>query len=99
MTEETHYERRFEILYRYCKLRRVDLALAVYDTFVEICPDVLDVTIADTDRARELLDVVTGISPRDAIHAAVMGNHAIDTIATFDQAFDRIPGIRRLKLE
>jgi predicted nucleic acid-binding protein len=39
-----------------------------------------------------------GISPRDAIHAAVMLNHEIEWIATFDSDFDRIPGIRRLKL-
>jgi predicted nucleic acid-binding protein len=39
-----------------------------------------------------------GISARDAVHAAVMLNHEIGSIATFDTGFDRVPGIRRLKL-
>ncbi len=41
-----------EILYRYSALQRLDLADKVYDLFVQVCPVVLDVTLADTDRAR-----------------------------------------------
>jgi predicted nucleic acid-binding protein len=39
-----------------------------------------------------------GISARDAVHAAVMLNHEIGSIATFDAGFDQVPGIRRMKL-
>ena len=84
-----------EILYRYSSIGRRDLASGVYDLFAEACPVVLDVTLADTDRARNLISESSGISPRDAIHAAVMLNHDIEWIATFDSDFDRIPGIRR----
>ncbi len=87
-----------EILYRYSSLGRLDLAREVYDLFVEICPVVLDVTLADTDRARDLLCEASGISARDAVHAAVMLNHEVERIATFDAGFDRVPGIRRLRL-
>jgi predicted nucleic acid-binding protein len=87
-----------EILYRYSSIGRLDAARGVYDAFVEICPEVLSVTLADTDRARDILCESTGISARDAVHAAVMLNHGIDCIATFDKDFDRIRGIRRLKL-
>jgi predicted nucleic acid-binding protein len=87
-----------EILYRYASLGRLDLAREVYDLFVEICPVVLDVTLADTDRARDLLCGAPGISARDAVHAAVMLNHEVEWIATFDTGFDRVSGIRRLKL-
>lgn len=87
-----------EILYRYSALGRLDLAWRVYDLFVEICPVVLDVTLADTDRARDLLCGIQGISARDAVHAAVMLNHRLEWIATFDAGFDRVPGIRRWKL-
>jgi predicted nucleic acid-binding protein len=87
-----------EILYRYSALRRLDLACEVYDLFVQICPVVLDVTLADTDRARDLLLTVVGISARDAVHAAVMLNHQVGWIATFDAGFDRITGIQRLDL-
>ncbi len=86
-----------EILYRYSALGRRDLAREVYDLFIEICPVVLGVTLADTDRARDLLSAVDGISARDAVHAGVMLNHEIEWIATYDSGFDRIPGIRRMK--
>ena len=66
--------------------------------FVEICPVVHPITLADTDRARDLLQTVAGISARDAIHAAVMFNHKVTSIATFDKGFDQIPGIQRAKL-
>ena len=87
-----------EILYRYSALGRIDLARAVYDSFVELCPVVLDITLADTDKARDLLGSVKDVSSRDAIHAAVMLNHGITSIATFDADFDRIRGIRRLRM-
>ena len=87
-----------EILYRYSSLRRLDLAREVYDLFVEICPVVFSVTLADTDRARDLVCGIAGISARDAVHAAVMLNHEVEWIASFDSGFDVVPGIRRRKL-
>lgn len=88
-----------EILHRYFGLHRPDLARAVYELFVEICPTVLPVTLADTDRAKDLLSGAERISVRDAIHAAVMLNNGIQNVATFDAGFDRIDGIRRVRLE
>jgi predicted nucleic acid-binding protein len=88
-----------EILYRYAALRRLDLAREVYDLFVQICPVVFDVTLADTDRARDLLLQTKGLSARDAVHAAVMLNHDIDWIATFDTGFERVPEVRRMELD
>jgi predicted nucleic acid-binding protein len=85
-----------EILYRYSALGRVEDARKVYDLFVDICPVVLNVTLADTDRARDLLCATRGISARDAIHAAVMLNQGIQIIATFDAGFDGVPGVQRL---
>ncbi len=87
-----------EILYRCTSLERTDLAREVYDLFVAVCPVILDVTLADTDAARDLLLTVPGISARDAVHAAVMRNHGIGGIATFDKGFDRIPGVRRISV-
>ena len=59
---------------------------------------VFPVALADTDRAKELLRTVSGASVRDAVHASVMRNNDVATIATFDHGFDLIPGIRRLEL-
>ena len=87
-----------EILYRYAALRRLDLAVAVYDLFVQLCPTVLPVALADTDRAKSLLTATPGVSVRDAVHAAVMLNHDLTEIATFDDGFDVISGLARVPL-
>jgi hypothetical protein len=87
-----------EILYRYAALRRRDLAREVYDLFVQICSTVFDVTLADTDRARDLLVTLSEVSARDTVHAAVMLNHEVEWIATFDRGFDQVPGVRRFAL-
>lgn len=86
-----------EILHRYVRLGRRDLAVSVYDLFVELCPTVLAVTIADTDRAKKIVTQGT-VGARDALHAAVMLNHDVHRIATFDADFDGIPRIVRLDL-
>jgi predicted nucleic acid-binding protein len=59
---------------------------------------VLSVELADTDLASELVGENDGISARDAIHGAVMRNHGIEWIATFDQDFDRIAGVKRVRI-
>ncbi len=87
-----------EILYRYATLKRLDLAREVYELFVLVCPVVYPVTLADTDRAKQLVCAGGGIGVRDAIHAAVMLNNDIEDIATFDVGFDLIKQVRRLPL-
>lgn len=87
-----------EILYRYAALGRTDLATSVYDLFVEICPVVFPVTLADTDRTRALLPGLADVSVRDALHAAVMLDNGVTEIATFDAGFDQIRGITRFRM-
>ena len=87
-----------EILYRYAALKRLDLAASVYDLFVHLCPTVLPVALADTDRAKTLVTTSRGLSVRDAVHAAVMLNHDVVEIATFDEGFDTIDGVTRVDL-
>ena len=66
-----------EILYRYASLGRLDLAREVYDLFVEVCPTVVGVTLADTDRASDLVCGAIRSSARNAVHAAVMLNNVV----------------------
>jgi uncharacterized protein len=87
-----------EILYRYTALGKRELARDVYTLFVDICPVVYGVDLADTDLACSLVCEIPGISARDAVHAAVMRNHDLESIATFDGDFDRIAGIHRIRL-
>ena len=86
------------ILYRYRALKRLDLAGRVYELFVLLCPVVYPVTLADTDRAKQLVCNGCGIGVRDAVHAAVMLNNDIRDIASFDAGFDLIKEVRRLPL-
>jgi uncharacterized protein len=86
-----------EILHRYTCLRNIELGCAVYDRFVVACKEIFAVRAEDAHVAREILCEFDGISARDAIHAAVMLNHGIEFIASFDRHFDRIPGIKRLE--
>ena len=88
-----------EILYRYAALQRIDLATSVYDLFVRLCPIVLPVTLADTDRARAMLPGSTNVSVRDTLHAAVMLDNGISEIATFDDGFGGIAGITRIRMD
>ena len=87
-----------EILYRYSALRRMDLMGQVYDLFVQLCPIVFDVTLADTDRARQLLTEHGRLSARDAVHVAVMTNHDLEWIATYEPGFDEAQGVRRFEV-
>ena len=88
-----------EILYRYVGLRRTDLAVEVYELFVGLASAVFPVTLADTDRAKDLVRAGIEASVRDAVHAAVMLNNDVQTVATFDSGFDHIAGVERLPLE
>jgi len=88
-----------EILYRYVGLKRPDLAVEIYDLFSQLCPIVFPVSLADTDRARDLVRTQRGLNVRDAVHAAVMLNNGVKEIATFDEGFDEVPGITRRRLE
>ena len=89
-----------EVLYRYVGLRRPDLAASVYTLFVQMCATILPVTLADTDRAKDLCTAARAgrLGVRDALHAAVMQNNDVSRIATFDEGFDGVPGIQRLRL-
>jgi hypothetical protein len=87
-----------EILYRYSALGRLDLAANVYDLFVDIVPEIFDVTLSDTDTARDLLVSIGGLSARDAVHAGVMLNREVSTIATFDRGFERVGELALLSL-
>ncbi len=88
-----------EILYRYVGLRRPDLAVEVFDLFVGLCSTVFPVTLADTDRARDLVRSGAPASMRDPVHAAVMLDNDVTRIASFVGGFDHLKGIERLPLD
>ena len=54
------------------------------------------ITVATSRRARDVVLGSTTLSAHDAIHVAVMQEHDIQEILSFDRGFDDVPGIRRL---
>ena len=85
-----------EILYRYISLKRQAQAEVAYHSTVGICAQVLPVTHPDLDLALDLLKRHSGISPRDAVHAATMVHHGIKEILSTDSHFDAISEIQRI---
>ena len=49
------------------------------------------------DRAKSLVIGYATLSARDAIHAAVIQAHGIARIMSFDQGYDVIPGVVRVR--
>jgi predicted nucleic acid-binding protein len=86
-----------EILYRYFSIKKSFIAESAYTSLVELCEQILPVTLKDMQRALELLKRNPDITPRDAVHAATMIHNGIKKIHSTDPHFDRIPGIRRIK--
>jgi uncharacterized protein len=56
----------------------------------------LTVTRASAERAKQIVLGHRRLSARDAIHLAVMEEHSISQILSFDSGFDGFPGVERL---
>lgn len=85
-----------EILHRYRAIQRWEDGRAVYDLARTIFPEVIPVTSAVLDSAREILDRTPGIPARDAVHAAVAIAEGMDGVCSYDRHFDAIAGIVRV---
>ena len=85
-----------EILHRYAAVnRRHDIQLA-FDALLSVVDDVLPIELATAERAKQIVLGYHRLSARDAVHLAVMEQHRIERILTFDTGFDGFPGIMRL---
>ena len=88
-----------EILHRYFSIGKPKIAEIAYTSIIKLCISVFPVTLAETDRALELMKVTPSITSRDAIHAATMINNGIKKIISADNHFDLIPQIKRIDPE
>jgi uncharacterized protein len=57
---------------------------------------VLPVDVGAVERAKALVLARERLSARDAIHLAVMAQHGLSRILSFDAGFDDLPGVERL---
>ena len=85
-----------EILHRYVAINRSDAIQPAFDAVLGIVDEVLDVNLASVQRAREIVLGHPRLSARDALHLAVMEQHGIERILSFDSGFDGFPGVVRL---
>jgi hypothetical protein len=88
-----------EILHRYRAIRRWETGRKVYDQVRRLVPVVVPVTAEVLDRARALLDQHGELMARDALHAAVVQEHGLRGICSFDTDFDRVEGLTRIQPE
>ena len=86
-----------ELLHRYWAIKQLDHGLVLCDQAVHTIPTILPVHVADVLMAKQLLAQHPEIEPRDAVHAAVMLNHGITHLYSYDHHFDAIPGLTRLE--
>ena len=87
-----------EILHRYVAIGRRDAIQPAFEALLSTVDDVLPVTVETLKRARDVVLGSATLSARDAIHVAVMQQHGMEEIFSFDRGFDDIPGIRRLSM-
>ena len=85
-----------EILHRYVAINCRDAIQPAFDALLGIVDQVLDVNRRAAERAKEIVLGHRGLSARDALHLAVMEQHAIERILSFDSGFDGFPGIVRV---
>ncbi len=85
-----------EILHRYVAINRRDAIQPCFNVVLEIVDEVLPVTVETVSVAREIVIGHPDMTARDAIHLAIMREHDIERILSFDRHFDALPGVTRL---
>jgi len=85
-----------EILHRYVAINRREAIQPAYDAVLGVVDQVFPIDERAAQRAKEIVLERHGLSARDALHAAVMELHGIETILSFDTGFDGLPDIKRL---
>lgn len=85
-----------EILHRYAAIRRPDAIQPAFDALLGVVDEVFPVDLAVVERAKTVLLGSPRLSARDALHVAVMQQHGIPRILSFDAGFDGVPGISRI---
>ena len=85
-----------EILHRYIAVNRRDAIQPAFDSLLGVVDEVLAIDHAILERAKRIVFGHGRLSARDALHLAVMEQHGIDRILSFDTGFDGFPGITRL---
>jgi predicted nucleic acid-binding protein len=85
-----------EILHRYVAINRRDAIQPAFNALLGIVDQVLAIDRTTAERAKETVMGHPQMSARDAVHLAVMEQHGIERILSFDSGLDGFPGVTRL---
>ncbi|HYM75264.1 MAG TPA: type II toxin-antitoxin system VapC family toxin [Candidatus Dormibacteraeota bacterium] len=85
-----------EILHRYVAINRRHDIQPAFDALLNVVDEVLAIDRATAERAKHIVLAYQRLSARDAVHVAVMEQHRIGEILSFDSGFDSLPGITRI---
>ena len=85
-----------EVLHRYVAINRRDAIQPCFEVLLEIVDEVLPVDLDIVESARDVVIGHPELTARDAVHLAVMREHGIERILSFDRHFDGLPGVTRM---
>ena len=85
-----------EILHRYTAINKREAIGPALQATLDVVDEVISVEKTDVLRAGEISQSPALLSPRDAVHIAIMERHGIRSIFSFDADFDRWPGLQRI---
>ena len=85
-----------EILHRYVAIDRRDAIQSAFDALLGIVDQVFAIEQSAAERAKTIVLGHPRLSARDALHIAVMEQHRVEQILSFDAGFDGYPGMVRL---
>ena len=85
-----------EILHRFVAIDRRDAIQPCFEVLLEVVDEVLPVDLEIVEGARDIVIGHPDLTARDAVHLAIMREHGIEQILTFDRHFDGLPGITRI---
>ena len=86
-----------EILHRYTSIERRGGIQPAFDALLGVVDDVFEADRETAERTKQLVLQYPTLPVRAALHVATMQRHRIETDLSFDPAFDRVPGLTRLR--
>jgi len=82
-----------EVLHVYIIRGERDRAFRTFDRLITLFPQPVPMTAEEASLARQVLERYPVLSPRDAIHVAVVSTQHLEGIVTTDTAFGQVQGL------
>jgi len=86
-----------EILHRYTAIERRGGIQPALDALLGVVDEIFPMDREIVEQAKQLVLQYPTLAVRAALHVATLQRHGIENILSFDPAFDRLPGLTRLR--